>query len=238
MSNQSHAIYGAAAGAGASKAVPALSPSESWNALYRFAPPQEYAAGAVLFQQGFMVRDIFLIDQGVVKLIRLAESGQEMIVGLRAPGCILGTASAIVQKPHSVTATTLSECCLRKIPLDVFLDLARNNQQFCWHLHQVHSREVYDQADQLVGIKYLSARQRLEQLLQQLILAMGVDELQKPIMVPLPLKHWEIAQMIGITPEHLSRVLKQLQQEGVMRRDNGCMMIYDLQQLYNPTSFS
>ena len=236
MGNQSHAIFGAAVGSGASKAVPVPSPEESWSALYRFAPPQEYAAGTVLFQQGFMVREIYLIDQGVVKLIRLAESGQEMIVGLRTPSCVLGTASAIVRKPHSVTATTLSACRLRRIPLDLFLDLARNNQQFCWHLHQAHSREVYDQADQLIGIKYLSARQRLEQLLQQLILAMGVDELQKPVMLPLPLKHWEIAQMIGITPEHLSRVLKQLQEEGIMRRDNGYMMIYDLRQLYHPIS--
>ena len=237
MGNQSQTIYGATAGAGASKAVPAPLPEDNWSALYRFAPPQEYAAGRVLFQQGFMVQEIYLIDQGVVKLIRLAESGQEMIVGLRTPGCALGTASAIVRKPHSVTATTLSACRLRKIPLDVFLDLARNNQQFCWHLHQVHSREVYDQADQLVGIKYLSARQRLEQLLQQLILAMGIDELQKPVMLPLLLKHWEIAQMIGITPEHLSRVLKQLQEEGIMRRDNGSIMIYDLRQLYHPISF-
>lgn len=236
MGNQSHAIYSAAAGSGASKAVPAPTPEESWNALYRIAPAQEYQAGKILFQQGFPVREIYLIDQGVVKLVRLAESGQEMIVGLRAPGCILGTASAIVRKPHSVTATTISACWLRKIPLDLFLDLARNDQQFCWHLHQVHSREVYDQADQLVGIKYLSARQRLEQLLQQLIRALGVDEMREPVMLPLPLKHWEIAQMIGITPEHLSRVLKQLQEEGIMRRDSGCMMIYDLQQLYNPAA--
>lgn len=49
--------------------------------------------------------------------------------------------------------------------------------------------------------------------------------------VRLPLKHWEIAQLIGVRPEHLSRVLQQIKQEGVLREEDGCMIVPDVRKL-------
>ena len=49
--------------------------------------------------------------------------------------------------------------------------------------------------------------------------------------VRLPLKHWEIAQLIGVRPEHLSRVLQQIKQEGVLREEDGCMIVSDVRKL-------
>jgi CRP-like cAMP-binding protein len=34
----------------------------------------------------------------------------------------------------------------------------------------------------------------------------------------IPLKQWEIAQVLAITPEHMNRLLKVLEEEGVIRR--------------------
>jgi CRP-like cAMP-binding protein len=36
--------------------------------------------------------------------------------------------------------------------------------------------------------------------------------------VRLPFKQWEIAQMLGVTPEHLSRLLRRLEKEGFLGR--------------------
>ena len=49
--------------------------------------------------------------------------------------------------------------------------------------------------------------------------------------IRLPLKRWEIAQLIGIRPEHLSRVLQQIKQEGILREENGCMIVSDVRKL-------
>jgi CRP-like cAMP-binding protein len=51
--------------------------------------------------------------------------------------------------------------------------------------------------------------------------------------IRLPLKHWEIAQLIGIRPEHLSRVLQQIKQEGVLREEDGCMIVSDVNKLHS-----
>jgi CRP-like cAMP-binding protein len=184
-----------------------------------------------LFSQGGPAREVLCVERGLVKLIRLGEDGQELVVGLRSQGSLLGAASAIVQESHPVTAVAVTGCSLRRIPTDLFLHLAETDRQFCWYLHQVHSREVHQQAGQLMALRYQPARQRFERLLLQLLTLTSLQEKPAPMKIRLPLKHWEIAQLIGVTPEHLSRVLRQIKQEGVMREEDGCMIIPDIQKL-------
>jgi DNA-binding transcriptional regulator YhcF (GntR family) len=57
---------------------------------------------------------------------------------------------------------------------------------------------------------------------------MHQQEKQALIKIRLPLKRREIAQMIGITPEHLSRVPKQIKQEGIIREEAGHLIIPDV----------
>jgi len=223
----------AAAAGGRNSARRSFAP-EKLNLFCNLGQAREYPATTELFSQGSSVKEVFLIDKGMVKLTCLSEGGQELIVGLRSPGSVLGAASAIVQKPHSVTGVTLTVCHLYSIALDLFLHLTKADAQFCWYLHQVHSREVYHQASQMVALKYLMARQRFEQLVWQLVSANGLDRREPPVSVDLPLKYWEIAQMVGITREHLSRVLKQMQREGILHREDGRLVISDFQRLYHP----
>jgi CRP-like cAMP-binding protein len=59
----------------------------------------------------------------------------------------------------------------------------------------------------------------------------GVGEQVKSARVNLPLTRVEIAQLLAITPEHLSRVLNVMEQEGIIRRDKGTILIPDIARL-------
>jgi CRP-like cAMP-binding protein len=194
-------------------------------------PPREVPPSTTLFLQGNTPQEVFYIERGLVKLIRMNDSGQELAIGLQSHGSLLGAASVIVQEPYPFTAITVVSCSLIRIPADLFLHLAKNDEHFGWYLHEVHSREVYRQASQLAALKYLSARQRFERLLLQFLSSMPPNEQQSSIKVRLPLKHWEIAQLIGITPEHMSRILQQIKREGVLHVEDGYMIVSDVSKL-------
>jgi len=195
------------------------------------APSQEFPASTALFLQGDQPREVFYIEQGMAKLIYLSESGQEFAVGLQSQDSLLGAASVIIQEPYPFTAITITGCALRRIPADLFLHLAKTDEQFCWYLHEVHSHEVHRQVSQLAALKYMSARQRFENLLLQFLSSIPIHEKQTSMRIRLPLKHWEIAQLIGIRPEYLSRILQQIKQEGVLREENGYMIVPDVRKL-------
>ena len=206
-----------------------LSSNRQW--LARSVPSREFPPSATLFLQGNQPREVFYIERGLVKLIRLNEDGQEFVIGLQSQGSLLGAASVIVKEPYPFSAITVSGCFLNRIPADLFFRLAKTDEQFCWYLHEVHSLEVHRQASQLTALRYLSARQRFERLLLQFLSSMKTHEKQTSMKIRLPLKHWEIAQLIGIRPEHLSRILQQIKQEGVLHEENGYMIVSDVRRL-------
>jgi CRP-like cAMP-binding protein len=202
-----------------------------WSA--QSVPSREFPPSTTLFIQGATPREAFYIERGLVKLIRMSENGQELAVGLPSQGSLLGSASLIVQEPYPFTAVTVTSCALSRMPADLFLHLAKTDEEFCWYLHEVHSREIHQQAGQLAALRYLSARQRFERLLLRFLSSMPVHESQTSMKIRLPLKHWEIAQLIGVRPEHLSRVLQEIKQEGILREEDGCMIVSDVRNLHS-----
>ena len=200
---------------------------DNWQQISDISPLQEYPIGIGLFKQGTLPRDVYLIEVGLIKLWHVEKNGKDLVVGLRMPKLIVGAAALILNKKHGFSAETLTNCQLRRLPASVFLNLLHTDIEFAWRFQQVQSYELYDQLSQLVGFGCLSARLRLEEMFSQLISTLGSKAGEKKIRLRLPLKHWELAKLIAVTPEHLSRLLKEMQVEGLVQMDKGWILISD-----------
>ena len=205
--------------------------SGGWQGIAGLAPAQEYPAQIGLFKQDTLPHEVYLIEAGLVKLTHIEGNGKELVVGLRSSNWIIGASAVILNKKHGFSAETLTGCQIRRITVPFFLDLLRHDREFAWNFQQVQSYELYDQLSQLVGFGCLSARIRLEQLLSQLISTLGFKAGETMIQLQLPLRHWELAELIAVTPEHLSRLLKEMQLEGIVHRDKGWIYISDVRRL-------
>lgn len=201
--------------------------SEEWIEFSDIAPPQIYPDTTELFCQDSPAREVYIINRGLVKLMRLEQEGHGLIVGLRFPGWILGSAAVIMSRPHPITAVTLTKCQLCRVPSETFLHLLRTDSQLSWHLLQMLSREVVEQSARVAQLGCLTASYRFKQLLWQLITALGLHQAHTTIRLQLPLKHREIADLIAVTPEHLSRILKKMQDNGIISQHKGWMVILD-----------
>ena len=201
------------------------------------APSEKCSAGTHLFNQGSPPEHAYWIDQGVVKLISMNRSGVELIVALRPAGSILGAASVIVQQAYLVTAVTLTECHLIRVPAQQFLDSARTDPRSSWLLNQVQSRELNDQVTHIVGLGSLTARGRLVQFLLRYGPSVEPTHTGKPVRINLPLTQIELAQLLGITPEHLSRLFSRMEREGLIQRRKGWIVISDVERLADRDNF-
>jgi len=118
------------------------SPREISIEVWKERPSQLYPAGTELFRQGSRAEQVWLIERGLVKLLRLEEDGQEMIIRLRYPGWFVGITATILQRPYPATAVTLTPCRLRRIPAEDFRRQVEMEDQFSRRLLQALSREV------------------------------------------------------------------------------------------------
>ena len=203
-----------------------------WESIASLSPALGYPGATELFMQGSSQQEVFFVDHGLVKLVHTNEDGIETIIGLRSSGWPLGAAAAILHQACPFTATTVIRCQIRRVLVGNFLDHLQRNPQFACHLNHVLSRELHDQISRLVELASLPARLRVEQLLRQLITAPESSAPKQEVRVTVPLKQWELAQLLAVTPAYLSRLLDRLEQNGTLTRRKGWIFVPDATRLH------
>jgi CRP-like cAMP-binding protein len=103
-------------------------------------------------------------------------------------------------------------------------------------MHQMHSHEAIDHITHMARISCLPAQDRLADLLWELAHALELTTATGEVLLRLPLKHWELAQLIAVTPEYLSRLLKRMQQDGIVSQKKGFMVIPDVKKLWHSSA--
>ena len=183
-----------------------------------------YPSGAGLFHQGDRASEVFFLEAGLVKLVCSGENGRELIADIRFSGSLIGLSAVIGKQPHPITATTASTCRLRRIPENQFRALLLEDSELNSSVHQILSGEIISQAARIGEIVCLTARQRLENFIWR-ITQHGHAAQQNKTQLQLPLRQWEVAQFLGITPGYLCRLLDELEAEEIIHRRNGWIVI-------------
>ena len=190
---------------------------------------RSYPCRSELFQQGTRADDVYFIHQGMVKLVWGDESGKQTIVGLRWHGCLIGVPAVVTGEPCPTSAVTLVPSMMERITAEKFLQRLQSDPDFAWQIHQIQSREVHEQLNWLGEMACCSARSRLRRVFSRLTEGSKVQKEGTHSRVQLPLKQREVAELIAVTPEHLSRLLHELSKDGLLHLQDGWIIIPDTQ---------
>jgi len=184
-------------------------------------PPHE-----VVYAQGAEADEVFLVRQGLVKLLRAQESGAETIVGLRASGWYLALEAIVLGAKYPVTAQTVTRCLLQRMSAPEFLRMLRAVPELSWEVHRMHSQEVLNQVTQLADLSTLPARDRLLGFLQMVAERVGRIQPDGTVELTLPLRHWEVAQLLSIRAPYLSDVFRDLEELRLIRRVGPSILLH------------
>jgi CRP-like cAMP-binding protein len=130
-----------------------------------------------------------------------------------------------------MSAITLVRSVLERVSAQSFLDRLQTDASLAWKMHQIQSRELCEQLNSLGELACCSARSRLANLFRRLIAAGKGQADGKKARVRLPLRQKEVAELIGVTPEHLSRLLHAFSKDDLLYLRKGWIVIPNLQAL-------
>jgi CRP/FNR family transcriptional regulator, cyclic AMP receptor protein len=183
--------------------------------------------GTILFAEGQSPRRVFVLCAGYVKLSVTSETGNRFCLGIAEPGAVLGLSAVIPRKPHELTAETAEPCQLRIINSDRLLGLLRNDSALGLAAVQYLSDDVQKvhKCVRLLGLSH-SAVERLTRLLVQLSKyeRTGVGH---TALITVPITHRDLALMLGITRETVTRLLAELSRKKLIRRHGSRLLIQD-----------
>ena len=195
----------------------------------RVVPPQH-----VIYSQGESPHIVCLICTGMVKLTSTESDGNRSIVGLRRAGYMMGAVPSIINMPYVTTAETITRSRLCLVPTETFIKLIDTYAGFSRWILTMLSRRLRSSMLSISEKSCVSGRHRLEKFLWELVQTQNGSDKNKPIKIQMILKNWEVAQLLSLTPQHLCRLVKQMEKEGILMRKNGWMILSDPKKLWHP----
>lgn len=185
-----------------------------------------YHDGETVFEAGESFKSIYAVKSGMFKTVSLDEQGHEHVVGFHLPGELIGL-DAIYPQKYPTNAIALGTSSVCAMHFEQLSNLAGKLPTLQHQLLRLMSKEVSvsqshapDQsADQKLAAFLLGLSTRYKQR--------GYSALQFNLAMP----RRDIANHLGMAAETVSRLLKRLQESGVIRIDRRELIIEDMQQL-------
>ena len=189
-----------------------------------------YPAGFRVKQQGFPVREVHFVQAGLLKVIKAHDDGQQFMVCIIKNDWILGVTSALLDIPFLATVSTISPAQICSMPREMFVEMIREDREFSWNVHHQQSLQIMNQKQRLTGLACMGAEKRLAAFLTWALTEFKPTKESETntscIPLRIPFKQLEIAQFIAVTPEHLNRLLREMEEKGVIQRhtDRICVL--------------
>lgn len=182
--------------------------------------------GERLFDQGDPCTHFFFVLSGIVKLCRVAPSGEEKVMDLVRPGNFFAEAAMFMSGRYPINARALEATRLVALDSRHFVGLVRANADLCLRLLSKMSQRMHGLINEIDNLTLHSGAQRvIGYLLEQL--PEGAAPPSVRLMVP---KH-VIASRLGIQPETLSRVLAKLRAQQLIDVRDDMIVLNDVEAL-------
>lgn len=187
--------------------------------------------GAELFRAGEACEGLYLVVDGLVKLYAKASNGHEKVIEVIGQGGCVTEALMFSDVPHSVNACALFDLQLMMIPKEVLVSEIRENPSLAIRLITGLSRRLNGLVRDIEALTLHSGVKRVVDYLVQAQEVVHTDEAHRDATVSLPASKGTIASLLSVTPEHFSRILHELQANGLIAVNRRQIHIPDVQRL-------
>lgn len=189
-----------------------------------------YEKNDTIFYEGNSCAGIYILCSGSVKLTQSSKTGKQQILRIVSPGDLIEKTLFFHPGKHSTTAQALERCEVSFFYREEFLDGLKSNNHLAIHLIRVLSQEVENAQERMRQLLFKSAKERLAETLLMLGRKHGV-RFDDKISIELDLKREEMAEMVGVEPETVVRMLSLLKREKIIRFDGKKILITDEEKL-------
>jgi len=178
------------------------------------ARPRRLSAGQTLFERGGPARHFYSLRGGQIKLFRLSRDGQEKVMGVVLPGQTFAEGVMFMGEPrYPVSAQALRDSEVIAFSAEGFLDVLAQSFPACRRLLGRMVERTRRHLDEIEALTLQNARLRMVGYLLRLV----PREAHGGCTVTLPTRKTLIASQLSVQPETLSRTLRELEGDGLIR---------------------
>lgn len=195
-------------------------------ALNRVAQVGMVAQGSLVFSRQQVAHGVFWVSQGDVALgVHQGDGSFRIEQHLQGPAWLDASAGWLCV-PHAQDAQALSAATVVQMPCTALQAVFERAPALCHRMVVSLAREVRGLALASQALLHQDAPARLAAWLMALCRAAGPEASHG--VVALPMRKRDIASQLAITPETLSRLMRSLADQGVIRVDGYTVHVLDI----------
>lgn len=192
---------------------------------------RRFERGELIFRTGDPCEGFHVTLTGQVKLFALSPAGQEKVIEIAAPGQSFAEALVFLGKPCLVNAQTLSDTLLLTVPRQAVMDELVREPSFALRMLAGLSRRLHGLVHDVQAYALQNGVQRVIGYLLREPSGGAGGRGEEPSTVSLPVSKATLASRLSLTPEYFSRVLRELEDAGLIEVDRRDIRILDRERL-------
>lgn len=186
-------------------------PPRELEALAASAHERRYAPGEDLFLEGETCRGIYIVAEGLVRIVKTTSTGRQVMLAMQQAPSTVAEVPVFDGGPYPATITAVTEVEAFSIYRNDFLACCRRNPELALRFLEVFGARLRQLVNLVERITFGSVRQRLAETLLEFSETGGGPAFA------LPETQEQMASRLGTVREVVSRNLSRFQSEGLIR---------------------
>jgi CRP/FNR family transcriptional regulator len=192
---------------------------------------REYLPGEVIFDEGEACSGVYCIESGLVGVRKSDADGNSVLLYVSQPGDTMGYRALIAGEEYRASAEALEPSCVCHVRAATVRTLIGRNPALGLRYLERVAKQLGDAEERILHNITLSVRARFAHLLTVLLDRHEAERRGGERILDLPLSRHDLAEMIGTTPESMSRAIHKLEQDGVAHFSGRTVRIPELSAL-------
>jgi len=174
----------------------------------------KYNKNTIIINQGDLSRSFFVVVYGRLKAYATDEEGNQTIFSFFGNGNYFGELSLLDDAPRSATVLSLEDCTLLNIDHVIFKDFLDSHPDASWPLFRSLTASIRIMDETICSLTSNDIHGRLIAAIYKL----AEEDINGQLITP-KLTHQDFAEMIGSSREMVSRIFKDLKDDGYISVD-------------------
>lgn len=207
--------------------------AEARGTLIEMGRVREVDSGTILFQHGDAYQGFYLVLEGTVHLYRLSPEGRMLVLHVMRPGESFAEVPLFEAQDdltYPATAETLEDSVLLFFPADAFLSFIDANPRTALHMLGQMAKRLRQAVRQLDAVSLQDVQERLARHLVEQVPTV-TDNPDSPPTVEIDIPKSVLAAELGTVPETLSRALRSLEEQDLIRSEASEIALTDVRGL-------
>lgn len=179
--------------------------------LYKYSILKTYQAGSIILNENANIRSIPIVTKGTMKVMRTEEDGREILLYYIKAGesCIMSFLGGLHNETSKVKAEVEEDAEILFLPIDKVSLFIKEYPQWLDYIFRLYHKRFEELLEIVNAISFKKVDERLLNLLKK--------KSELTLSKTIHITHEQLANELGTARVVVSRLLKQLEENGVVQ---------------------